>query len=208
MWPALRREAAATFGLVLLGTGACVYEAATGRLGNAGIGLAWGGAVYLMARLFGAQMNPAASLALALDGRQGAAESAARTAAQLAGAFAASAVLKALSGAHGGTLGSTLPAWGSGPAFLAECLMTALLLAAAIAAPERAGPAVAGVIVGLEAALGGPISGASMNPARSLAPALMSGTTAGLWIYLTAPFLGAALAAAFLRRRQATAAQA
>lgn len=199
MWPALSREFLATFGLVLLGTGACVVESATGRLGAWGIGLAWGGAVFLMARLFAAQMNPAASLALSLMDRQGWRVSAALAAVQCAGALAASLLLKAVAGGHGGALGATLPHAGVPAAFAAETAMTGLLLFAALrAAPERA-PAVAGLVVGLEAAFGGAISGASMNPARSLGPALASGVQDGLWIYLLAPSLGAAAAALALK---------
>lgn len=199
MTGALSREAAATFGLVLLGTGACVFEAATGRLGAYGIGLAWGGAVFLMARLFAAQMNPAASVALSLLRRQSWRDSVAFVAAQCAGALAASLLLKAFAGGHGGALGATLPRAGVPAAFIAETAMTGLLLFAALRAAPGRGPAVAGVIVGVEAAFGGPISGASMNPARSLAPALVSGVRDGLWIYMLAPCLGAAAAAIALK---------
>lgn len=208
MSPALRREAAATFGLVLLGTGACVARGMGAPLGDWGIGLAWGLAVYAMARAFSAQMNPAASLAIFLRGEQSAGAAAAYAAAQTAGALAASLALKLSLGARAGLLGATLPSAGLAPAFAAELMMTSLLLGVVLrAAPARA-PLLAGLIVGLEAALGGPISGASMNPARSLAPALVSGATGGLWIYLTAPFLGAALAAAYLRGRPLTEARA
>lgn len=187
MWPALSREAAATFGLVLLGTGAIALGGEHGF-----VALSFGLAVFAMAALFGAQMNPAASLALCVSGRQGWTQGAARAAAQCAGALAASLLLKTLLGPV--PLGVTRPAWGVLPAFAAETVMTFLLLRAAVTAPPAAVPVVAGLVVGVEALLGGPISGASMNPARSLAPALVSGTLDGLWIYLTAPFLGAAAA--------------
>jgi glycerol uptake facilitator-like aquaporin len=199
MWPALRSEFLATFGLVLLGTGACVLEGATRGLGAWGVGAAWGLAVLLMAKVHAAQMNPAASLALSLLGRQEWRVSALCAAAQCAGALAASLLLKVLAGPHGGDLGATLPHAGVPAAFAAEALMTFVLLAAALrAAPARA-PYVAGAVVALEAAFGGAVSGASMNPARSLAPAIASGVHDGLWIYLAAPALGAAAAALLLR---------
>ncbi len=192
---ALRAEAAGTFGLVFLGTGACVVDAVTGgALGVVGIGAVFGLAVYAMAAVFGAQMNPAASLALCLSGRQPWRELAPRAGAQLLGAFAASLALKALFGAKGGSLGATLPHYGTWTAFAAEFAMTFLLLLAVLRAPAALGPVVAGVIVGLEATLGGPVSGASMNPARSLAPAVVSSTYSGLWIYLIAPLMGACAA--------------
>jgi aquaporin NIP len=184
MWPALRSEFLATFGLVLLGTGSIALG-----WGHGFVALSFGVAVCLMAFLFGAQMNPAASLALCASGRQSWAEGARRAAAQCAGAVCASLLLKAA--LEPATLGATLPRGGTGPAFAAEALMTFLLLRAAFAAPPAAAPALAGLIVGVEALLGGPISGASMNPARSLGPALVSGQADGLWIYLSAPFLGA-----------------
>lgn len=184
MWPALRDEFLATFGLVLLGTGSIALGWAHGF-----VALSFGVAVFLMALLFGAQMNPAATLALCAAGRQGWGEGARRAAAQCGGAVLASLVLKTALGP--GSLGATLPTGGTGPAFAAEALMTFLLLRAAFAAPASAVPVVAGLVVGVEALLGGPISGASMNPARSLGPALVSGQAGGLWIYLSAPFLGA-----------------
>lgn len=198
----LKAEAAGAFGLVFLGTGARVVDAVTGgALGVVGVGLVFGLAVYAMAAAFGAQMNPAASLALCLRGRQPWRDLLPLTGAQLAGALAASLALKLLFGARGGNLGSTLPHYGVGAAFAAEFVMTAILLFAVLRAPSAGGPVVAGVIVGLEAIFGGPVSGASMNPARSLAPALVSGTFTGLWLYVAAPLLGATAAAAADRAR-------
>lgn len=184
MWPALSREAAATFGLVFLGTGSIALGWEHGF-----VSLAFGLAVFLMAALFGAQMNPAASFALSASGRQPWRETAARCAAQGAGAVAASLALKAL--LSPASLGTTLPRGGAGPAFAAEAVMTFLLLRAAFASPARAVPMVAGAVVAAEAFLGGPISGASMNPARSLGPAVVSGAWDGFWIYVAAPALGA-----------------
>jgi aquaporin Z len=184
MWFALSREALATFGLVFLGTGSIAL-----RWEHGFVSLAFGLAVFLMAALFGAQMNPAASLALCARGRQSWAEGARRVVAQCAGAVAASLWLKALLGPV--PLGVTRPDAGIGAAFAAEAVMTFLLLRAAFASPAHAVPMVAGAVVAAEAFLGGSISGASMNPARSLGPAVVSGAWDGFWIYVAAPALGA-----------------
>jgi aquaporin NIP len=198
----LRVEAGATFALVLLGTGACVVDAVSGgKLGVAGVGIAWGAAVWLLAALAGAHMNPAVTLASGLSAR----ETAGFVAAQTLGALAASLVLLALFRGRAGSLGATAPNAGAAVSFLLEFAMTFVLVLAVLALPSRAVPAAAGIIVGLEAILAGPLTGASMNPARSLAPALVSGRLGGLWIYLLAPVLGglAASAAARLTRRSA-----
>ena len=98
-------------------------------------------------------------------------------------------------------LGTTAPSVAAGSAFAYEAILTALLMFTimAVATDTRAvgaGAAIAiGGVIGLDALFGGPITGASMNPARSLAPALLSGNLADLWIYLTAPPLGAAAGA-------------
>lgn len=189
MWPALSRETAATFGLVLLGTGSIALGWEHGF-----IALSFGLAVFLMAALFRAQMNPAATLALCVSGAQSWREGAALCAAQCLGAMGASLLLKAALGPV--PLGVTLPQAGVASAFAAEAMMTFLLLRAAFASRPAAVPVVAGLIVFAEAYLGGPISGASMNPARSLGPALVSGQLDGLWIYLAAPVLGALAAVA------------
>ena len=122
--------------------------------------------------------------------------------AQLAGAILAAACLRFLLGnvAH---LGATIPAGNGGPwqSFGLEVLLTffLMLVIMAMATDTRAvGQSAAlaiGATVGLEALFAGPISGASMNPARSLAPALLSGTWTGQWVYLLAPLLGAVLGA-------------
>ncbi len=103
------------------------------------------------------------------------------------------------------TLGATKPAGPAFQSFVLEVVLTAMLmfviLAVSSGAKEKglmAGIAVGGVI-GLEALFAGPICGASMNPARSLAPAVLSGNLTGLWIYLTAPPLGAAIGVACCR---------
>src|SRR5205823_6818249 len=118
---------------------------------------------------------------------------------QLAGAFAASAVMRLLF-ANRAYLGATLPAGPAMQALVLEAILTAMLMFVILCVstgPKEigvmAGIAVGGV-VGLEAMFAGPICGASMNPARSLAPAVLSGHLAALWVYLVAPVLGAAVA--------------
>ena len=118
--------------------------------------------------------------------------------AQAVGALAAALLLRASLGnvAH---VGATLPSGSDGQSFLWETVLTVFLMFVimAVATDTRAvGEAAAiavGGTVGLDALFGGPISGASMNPARSLGPAIASGDLHSLWIYLTAPFLGAVI---------------
>jgi aquaporin Z len=180
-------EGAATFGLVFFGTGACVVNAVSGgRLGVVGVGLAWGAAVWGLAALSGAHMNPAVTVASRLTGR----ETGAYLVSQTAGALAASLLLLALFRERAGGLGTTVPAAGAAASFVLELLMTFALALAVLRLPGRYVPAGAGAIVALEAIFAGPLTGASMNPARSLAPALVSGRLDGLWIYLLAPLLG------------------
>lgn len=199
----LGSEGLATFALVFVGTGACVVDAASGgRLGVVGVGLVWGLAVYATATLFGrlsgAHMNPAVTLALWRAGRFPAREVAPYAIVQALGAIAASLLLLLASGSRAGALGATRPVAGLAASFALETAMTFLLVLAVLRAPERAVPAAAGAVVALEAILGGPLTGASMNPARSLGPALVSGRLDGLWLYLLAPVLGALAAAAAL----------
>ena len=180
-------EGSATFALVFIGTGACVVDAASGgRLGVVGVGLVWGAAVWVLAAVSGAHMNPAVTLATRLPARV----TGLHFLAQTMGAFAASLALLAIFRERAGGLGTTVPATGAAASFLLEFAMTFVLVLAVLRLPARFVPAAAGVIVGLAAIFAGPLTGASMNPARSLAPALVSGHPGGLWIYLLAPLLG------------------
>ena len=190
-----------TFALVFAGTGAIVMnEASGGAITHVGIALTFGliimAMIYTLGDVSGAHFNPAVTIAFAGARRFPAREVAPYIAAQCAGALAASALLKSLfSASH--TLGATIPAGSSAQSFVLEFVLTALLmfviLNVSTGAQEKgitAGLVIGGVI-GLEALFAGPICGASMNPARSLAPAVLSGNSASLWIYLLAPTLGA-----------------
>jgi aquaporin NIP len=190
-----------TFVLVFAGTGAIVVNEVTGGvIGHAGIALVFGLVVLAMIHAFGdvsgAHINPAVTIAFAAAGRFPWNEVAAYIAAQLAGAFAASGLLKTLFPASA-SLGATLPAGAVSQSFILEVVLTAILmlviLSVSTGAKEKgitAGIAI-GAVVGLEAMFAGPICGASMNPARSLAPAVMSGHFEHIWLYPAATVLGA-----------------
>lgn len=208
--PDLRRRAAAegigTFALVFAGCGAIVTEAAhPGSLGNVGIALVFGLVimvmVYATGHLSGAHLNPAVTLAFVATRHFPRAEAAAYVAAQIAGAILAATLLAAIWPSQPAALGTTLPTVGIGSAFVYEAVLSALLMFVimAVATDTRAVGAAAAIAiggtVGLDALFGGPITGASMNPARSLGPALVSGELHDLWLYLVAPPLGAALGA-------------
>lgn len=193
---ALGAEALGTFALVFFGPGAAVVQAQTGALGHLGVALVFGlvvtAVIAAFAPISGAHINPAATVALWLAGRFPAARALPYLGAQLLGAALAGGLLLALFGTRG-NLGVTVPAGSVAQAFVLETVMTFFLLLVAL----RSGlPWVVGGVVALEAAMGGPVTGASMNPARSFGPALASGIWTAHWLYWLAPLLGAALAAA------------
>lgn len=200
-------EFAGTFFLVFAGTGAIAVDAASGgRVSHLGIGLVFGLAVAAMihatGHISGAHLNPAVTLGFALARHFAPPAVAPYWLAQLAGAAAASLVLRLLLG-DAGALGLTQPAavLGSGRSWLVEWLLSFFLMFVimAVATDVRtvgAGAAQAiGGTVALEAVFAGPLTGASMNPARSFGPALATGAWGDLWIYVTAPAAGAAAAA-------------
>ncbi len=201
---ALLAEFLGTFALVFAGTGAIVINAASGGvIGHAGIALTFGMIVLAMVHTFGdvsgAHLNPAVSLAFAASGRFGWGQVPGYVAVQTAGALAASGLLRLLFTADE-KLGATLPSGAPGQSFVLEVVLTAILmltiLSVSTGAREKgvtAGIAI-GSVVALEAMFAGPVCGASMNPARSLGPALVSGHLEHLWLYLAAPVLGALLA--------------
>jgi MIP family channel proteins len=189
-------EAIGTFALVFFGPGAAVVNAQTGELGHIGVALVFGLTVTVviaaLAPISGAHINPASTFALTLAGKFPLARVLPYIAAQLAGASLAAFLLLALFGTEG-NLGVTVPAGSVAQAFALELVMTFFLLLVAL----RSGlPWAVGGIVALEAAMGGPVTGASMNPARSFGPALASGIWTAHWLYWLAPLLGGALAVA------------
>lgn len=192
-----------TFALVFAGTGAIVIDGVSGGgVTHVGVALTFGlivmAMIYTLGDVSGAHFNPAVTIAFAAARRLEWGRVAPYIAAQCAGALVASGVLKLLFPASR-TLGATLPAGPAMQSFVLELLLTAILmfviLNVSTGAKEKGLTAglVVGAVIGLEAMFAGPICGASMNPARSLAPALVSGDLASLWIYLVGPTLGAVL---------------
>ncbi len=202
-------EVLGTFALVFAGTGAIVInEVSNGAITHAGIALTFGlivlAMIYALGDVSGAHLNPAVTLGFFAAGRMPAREVFRYIAAQLIGATMASAVLRGLFPEHP-TLGTTLPAGSDMQSFVLEFILTLLLmiviLSVSTGAKEKgitAGIAV-GSVIALEAMFAGPICGASMNPARSLAPAIVSGKLQHLWLYVAAPVLGAICAAPLCR---------
>ena len=208
----LLAEFLGTFIMVFAGTGAIVIDPISGgAIGHAGIALTFGlvvlAMIYSFGDISGAHLNPAVTIGFATAKRFPWRDVPSYLAAQLIGALAASGLLKLLFPSPG-TLGATLPAGSASQSFILEVVLTAILmlviLCVSTGAKEKgitAGIAI-GAVVALEAMFAGPICGASMNPARSLAPALVSGHLEHLWLYPTATLLGALIAVAthhFLR---------
>ena len=200
----LLAECIGTFALVFAGTGAIVInDVSNGSITHVGVALTFGlvvlAMIYAVGDISGAHLNPAVTAGFWLSGRFPAKQAMLFVPAQCLGAFLASGTLRFLFPAHP-TLGATMPSGVAMQSFILEFILTFLLmfviLNVSTGAKEKgitAGIAV-GAVIGLEAMFAGPICGASMNPARSLAPAVVSGHLESLWIYLTAPFAGAALA--------------
>ena len=197
-------EVLATFALVFAGTGAIVINDATGgSITHVGVALTFGlivlAMIYTVGDISGAHLNPAVSIGFWAARRLPGRELLPYIASQCAGAFLASLLLRLLF-PQNALLGATLPAGSDGQSFVLEIVLTFLLMLTILnvstGAKEKgitAGIAV-GAVIALEAMFAGPICGASMNPARSLAPALVSGHLEHVWIYLTAPPLGACAA--------------
>jgi aquaporin NIP len=211
---ALVAEAIGTAALVFAGCGAIMVDATTHQLGHVGVAISFGLVImvmiYAVGHISGAHFNPAVTLAFAVSRHFPWLRVGLYWAAQMAGALVAAAVLRASLG-DVAQVGATLPSGSDGQAFLWEAVLSFLLMFVimAVATDTRAvGEAAAiaiGATVGLDAMFGGPVTGASMNPARSLAPALIAGHLSSVWVYLAAPIAGAAVAAVtyqFLRGGQ------
>jgi MIP family channel proteins len=194
-----------TFLLVYAGCGAIMSDALRGGLGTVGIALVFGFVVLAMVaalgHVSGAHINPAVTLAFAATGHFPRRRALAYVGAQVLGAVAAALVLRVSLG-DVASLGATRLSVPMQAGFVVEFMATFLLMLVVMAAATdpraRAGlaPLAIGGAVLLDALFAGPLTMASMNPARSLGPALVSGQLADLWLYLLAPVLGA-LAAAF-----------
>ena len=201
----LLSEWLATYLVVAAGTGAIAVENLTHKLGHGGVAAAFGLVVVVIVYAFGdnsgAHANPAVTIGFWAAGRLPGRLVLPYAAAQCLGALAASASLaQLLPEAVAQGLGGTHSILAPRPTWLLEVLLTAalmlLVLRVSVGAREKgitAGLAV-GAMVALEALVAGPLTGASMNPARSLGPAVVSGQLADLWVYLTAPVAGALVA--------------
>jgi MIP family channel proteins len=197
-------ELIGTFVLVLVGVGAIASSAAGGAIGSLGIALAFAFAVatmvYATGHLSGAHLNPAVTLALSSIGRISVRDAAAYAGAQLSGATAACVVLQRGIGLDIGAA-ATVPSISTAGAFVTEVAITFALVfvIVSVATDDRAARAMSGLAIGLAVGMGallaGPLTGGSMNPARSFGPALMVGEWSSHWLYWTAPFVGAALGA-------------
>jgi len=212
MRSALRRlgaECFGTFALVFAGTAAItINEVTGGAVTHVGVGLTFGlvvlAMVYSLGDVSGAHLNPAVTLGFFAARRFEARWVGPYVASQCLGALAASVLVRGLF-PEDPRIGATVPAGSEVQSFVLELVMTCILmfvvLSVSTGAKEKglmAGIAI-GSVVGLEALLGGPVSGASMNPARSLGPAAVTGLWGPVWLYLAAPAAGA-LAAVLLCR--------
>jgi aquaporin Z len=193
-----------TFALVFAGTGAIIINDVSGQaISHAGIALTFGlvvmSMIYAIGDVSGSHLNPAVTLAFWSAGRFPSRELLPYLSSQLAGAVVASVLLRLMFLDHP-SLGATIPAGPWWQSFILEVVLTFILmfviLSVSTGAKEKgimAGVAI-GSVIAFEAMFAGPISGASMNPVRSFAPAVVSGQLNELWIYLVAPVAGALLA--------------
>ncbi len=193
-----------TFMMIFAGTGAMIInDVSGGAITHVGVALTWGmivaAVIYSIGDISGAHLNPAVTIGFAVAKRFPIKEVTPYIISQLAGAFSASLVLAWLFPEHA-TLGATIPTIAAEKALVVELILTFILMFVimhvAFGAKEKglmAGAAI-GTTVGLEAMFAGPITNASMNPARSIAPAVVSGNLEHLWLYIIATISGAILA--------------
>jgi MIP family channel proteins len=209
MQPTLRTcllaEVLGTAILLIFGTGAAVVDAQTHALGHGGVAAAFGLVVFILIQSLGetsgAHVNPAVTLAFWAMGRFPGRRVLPYMGAQLAGAALGSFLVKLIA-EPGSDLGATLPAHGALQALGIEIFLTfwLMLVIFRVTSGSKEVGMLAGLAisstVALEALVAGPLTGASMNPARSLAPALLSGNWTDWWVYLVGPVAGALLAMA------------
>jgi len=194
-------ELIGTFALVFCGTGAIIVnEEIPGSVTHVGIAVTFGlivmAMIYALGENSGAHLNPAVTIAFTVNGNFPVKEVLPYIISQLAGALAASAVLKLLFPSSV-LLGATIPSGSNMQSFVLEYILSFFLMLVIINVAKGskeqglfAGIAIGSVVL-LEAMFAGPVCGASMNPARSLGPAIVSGEMKQVWIYITAPVLGA-----------------
>jgi MIP family channel proteins len=199
-------EVLGAFALVFAGCGAIITNAHThGALGAVGVSLVFGlvilAGIAALGHVSGAHFNPAVTLSFFLTRHLPGRDALAYLAGQLLGAILAALLLWAIWPSQPADLGATVPSIGAGRALILEAVMSGLLMLVilSVATDTRAVGAPAALAIGatiaLDALFGGPLTGASMNPARSFAPALVSGQWRDFWVYVAGPLVGALLGA-------------
>lgn len=202
-------EALGTFALVFSGCGAIVVdETGLGNIGHIGISIVFGLIIMVMIYSFGnvsgAHFNPAVTIGFFVYKRIGSKDSVLYILFQVIGAVAAALILRLMFPGFI-TLGATVPSGGAIRSFFMEIILTFFLMTVIlnVSTGHMEKGIVAGIAIGatvaLAAVLGGPVSGASMNPARSLAPAIASGNYESIWIYLSAPVAGVLISVPFFK---------
>ena len=197
-------EAIGTFSIVFFGCGAIVVnDLYGGAIGHMGIALCFGLVVMLMiyavGNISGAHFNPAVTIGFVFAGRMPVKQMPAYILAQITGGLIGAVLLKSLFPEHL-SLGTTSPSADVFQTFVMEVILTFILMFVIlnVSTGHKEKGIMAGVAIGatvaLEAAVGGPVTGASMNPARSIAPAIISGNIQHLWVYIMAPLTGAIFA--------------
>ena len=200
-------EFTGTFFMILFGCGSIIVNQLTGAISHLGVAIVWGIVVAVMISATGhismAHFNPAVTIAFAATGHFPKKEVLPYIISQIIGALLACAALFIIF-EQPETYGASQPSGSLIQSFVLELFLTASLMFVIIAvatdqtAPGPIAPIMIGATVALNALWAGPISGASMNPARSIAPAIVSGDLKNLWIYLVAPIIGSTLAIPFL----------
>ncbi len=206
LWRRSVAEGFAAFALVFAGGGAIITNAERGGvLAQLGVALTFGliimAMIYATGHLSGAHINPAVTVAFTVTRHFPVRDAVAYIGAQLLGATVAALALLAVWTDKPADLGATVPSVSTGSAFVYEVVLSAFLMFViiAVATDTRAVGAAAAIAiggtVGLDALFGGPVTGASMNPARSFGPALASGEWRDFWVYVLGPVVGATLGA-------------